>query len=202
MANVGSVHEHLSMISVPRRDDGDRRASSTRSDAGPDDARAFQGPVLTSTAAKLLAAEVERLRGLMEREFTERRREAAAVAHGDDDARMAIGEDELVVRARIAQMESLLRQATVLDHEPAGEDVVGLGSRVTLEDVASGRTSSHQMVAWHDGAGAGIVSAASPVGQAILGRAAGEEVAVELPGGRSRRLRIAAVEPVVDEVAG
>ncbi|HWV84793.1 MAG TPA: GreA/GreB family elongation factor [Capillimicrobium sp.] len=190
------------MISVPRRD-GDRREPSTDSATAPSDAFARPGPVLTSTAAELLAAEVARLRGLMEREFTERRREAASDT--DEDARLAIGEDELVVRARIAGLESLLHQATVVDHDPAGEDVVALGSRVTLEDVASGRTSTHEMVAWHDGAGAGVVSAASPVGQAILGRAAGEEVTVDLPGGRSRRLRIAAVEPVepvVGDVAG
>ncbi|MBX5440206.1 MAG: GreA/GreB family elongation factor [Solirubrobacteraceae bacterium] len=185
------------MISVPRRD-GDRRASSTSATA-PADAFARPGPVLTSTAAELLAAEVARLRALMEREFTERRREAADDT--DEDARLAIGEDEMVVRARIAQMESLLRQATVVHHEPSGEDVVGLGSQVTLEDVASGRSTTHEVIAWQDGAGAGVVSAASPVGQAILGRAAGEEVDVQLPGGRTRRLRIVAVETVAEDVA-
>jgi len=202
MARAHRVADHGGMISVPRRD-GDRRDPSTNPESASADAFARPGPVLTASAAEMLAAEVARLRGLMEREFTERRREAASDT--DEDARLAIGEDELVVRARIAGLESLLHQATVVDHDPAGEDVVALGSRVTLEDVASGRTSTHEMVAWHDGAGAGVVSAASPVGQAILGRAAGEEVTVDLPGGRSRRLRIAAVEPVepvVGDVAG
>lgn len=152
------------------------------------------GPVLTSTAARMLAAEVARLRALKEREFTTRRREAFAVSQSDEDAHLAIGEDEVVVNARIANLESLLRHAKVVDHEPAGADIVGIGSRVTIDDLASGRTTSYQVVAWRTPSLDATVSAASPVGQAILGRAAGEEVAITLPGGRTRRLRIAQVD--------
>lgn len=154
------------------------------------------GPVLTSTAAHMLAGEVARLRELRDREFTARRREALSVSQSDGDAHLAIGEDEVVVNARIAHLESLLRHATVVEHEASGEDVVGLGAQVTVEDVASGRRSAYVLVAWHDGE-PGTVSAASPVGQAILGRGVGDEVAISLPGGRTRRLRVVAVEQPV-----
>jgi transcription elongation GreA/GreB family factor len=151
-------------------------------------------PVLTAAAARSIAAEVARLRASMEQEFTHRRREALSVAPGDGDAHWAIGEDEVVVRARIGHLEALLHQATIVDQQGGSDDVVSLGARVTLEDVATGRRHEYTLVAWNDG-GAGSVSAASPVGQAIMGRAVDDEATITLPAGRSRRLRIAAVEP-------
>jgi transcription elongation factor GreA len=150
-------------------------------------------PVLTPAAARSIAAEVVRLRAGMQREFTTRRREALSVAPGDGDAHWAIGEDELVVRARIGHLEALLHQATIVDQQPGTGEVVSLGARVTVEDVATGRQHTYTLVAWNDG-GAQSVSAASPVGQAVLGRSVGEEVTISLPTGRSRQLRIAGVQ--------
>lgn len=150
-------------------------------------------PVLTRAAARSIAAEVARLRALMEQEFTTRRREALTVDRGDQDARLAIGEEEIVVRARIGHLEALLNQATIVDEQPGRTDVVSLGSRVTVEDAATGRRHTYTLVAWNDG-GPASVSAASPLGQAILGRAAGATVAVDLPTGRTRQLVIADVE--------
>lgn len=151
-------------------------------------------PVLTTRGAEILAAEIERLRSLKEREFRERRRDALDVAQADEDAQLAIGDDEAIIEARIAALSTLLHQATVLDDEPTGEDIVTIGAKIVLEDLRSGARLEYEMVAWHDGAKAGTVSAASPVGQAILGRAAGDELEITLPGGRQRSLRIAAVE--------
>jgi transcription elongation factor GreA len=171
--------------------------------AGPQDAlmstrpsvNAPCAPVLTAAAARSIAAEVARLRASMEQEFTTRRREALSVAPGDGDSHWAIGEDEVVVRARIGHLEALLHQATIVDHQTGGgDDVVSLGTRVTVEDVATGRRHRHTLVAWNDG-GAASVSAASPVGQAVMGRAVGDEATITLPNGRSRRLRIVGVEP-------
>ncbi len=151
-------------------------------------------PVLTPSGAQLIAQEIERLRALREVEFTTRRREALAVSAVDADARLAIGEDQLVVDARIAALETLLRQATIVAHRPPAGDVVGIGSHARLEDVATGAVNGYAVVAWHDGVVDGTLSAVSPVGQAILGRALGEEVTIDLPRNRVRRLRIAAIE--------
>lgn len=151
-------------------------------------------PVLTTRGAQILAAEIERLRALKDREFRERRRDALEVSQADEDAQLAIGDDEAVLEARIGALSTLLHQATVLDEEPSGEDIVTIGSKVLLEDLRTGAMLEYQMVAWHDGAKPGTVSAASPVGQAILGRAVGDELEITLPGGRERSLRIAGVE--------
>jgi len=151
------------------------------------------GPVLTPAAARSIAAEITRLRALMDEEFTSRRREIQDVDRGDGDAHLAIGEDEVVVRARIAHLDALLSQATIVDHQAGGGDAVTLGSLVTLEDAATGRRNTYTLVAWNDG-GPASVSAASPVGQAIMGRSAGETVTIVLPNGRERRMLIAEVQ--------
>ncbi|HEU4657615.1 MAG TPA: GreA/GreB family elongation factor [Capillimicrobium sp.] len=135
----------------------------------PVDAAPSRGPVLTSSAARILETEVARLRALRDAEPAARRDEA------------------------LLQLEAVLRHAEVVDHDPAGGEPAGIGSRVTVEDVASGRTHEYVLVVWHDGE-PGTVSAASPVGQAILGRGVGDEATVSLPGGRSRQLRIVALD--------
>jgi transcription elongation factor GreA len=152
--------------------------------------------VLTATGARLIGEEIDRLRAQKEDEFAQRLREAGrAASWGDEDEYHAIKEDEAVLDARIARLEALLRHATVIeDHPDGGDGLIGIGSIAVVEDLSSGRTARYELVGWHDGTRPKTVSAASPVGQALLGRAAGERVVVELPDGRSRELRIVEVE--------
>jgi len=175
------------------RDGGAAARGAVAASAGPVQVVAGSRPVLTTRGADILAAEIARLRDLKDREFSARRRDALSVAT-DEDAQLAIGEDEVVIEARIANLSTLLHQAELVDHDAVGEDIVTIGSRVLIEDLRSGSLSEYEMVAWHDGATAGTVSAASPVGQGILGRGVGEELAISLPGGRERSLRISAVD--------
>ncbi len=185
MSARADVRQHAYMTDRHRADDAAPTRISTT---------ASGGLVLTSGGAQLIAAEVARLRALREGEFAARRRDSLAVSSTDGDAHLAIGEEQLVADARIAALETVLRQATIVEHAPAGENIVGIGSTVTLEDVTTGKATTYDVVAWHDGVQVGTVSAVSPVGQAILGRAVGEELVIELPRGRTRHLRIAAVE--------
>ena len=183
------------MVNRPR-DGGAAHRGAVGASAGPVPLVAAGRPVLTSRGAEILAAEIERLRDLKDEEFRARRRDALSVSATDDDAQMAIGEDEAIIDARIANLALLLHQADVVDHDAGGEDIVNLGSRVLLEDLATGAVVEYEMVAWHDGAIAGTVSAASPVGQAILGRGVGDQLTIGLPGGRQRSLRIAGLDGV------
>ena len=71
--------------------------------------------------------------------------------------------------------------------------VVEIGSVVTVDDADSGGGAPYRVVRSHQAEGRGDVSIGSPIGQAPLGRRASETVAVSLPNGRTRRLRIASV---------
>jgi transcription elongation GreA/GreB family factor len=66
---------------------------------------------------------------------------------------------------------------------------------VIVDDAECGAGARYRMVGSHEAQAPGDVSISSPVGQALLGRRAGETVTVSLPDDRTRRLRIASIAP-------
>jgi transcription elongation factor GreB len=98
-------------------------------------------------------------------------------------------EDASVTDARIAHLERLIASATVVESAGAA-DVAGLGSRVRVRDQA-GRYKDYELVGRRGVDSAPTeVTLASPVGQALVGTRAGDEVHVELPNGRLRTLTV------------
>ena len=67
------------------------------------------------------------------------------------------------------------------------------GSTVVLLNPADGRTVELRLVRAGEPIAHGVVSVQSPLGRALVGRAAGDEVRYETPRGESRRLRIVAL---------
>ncbi len=88
------------------------------------------------------------------------------------------------VNARMAQIEQRLRELSLYNWSSIPTDVIGYGSKVDLEDVDSGESVSYSVVFAEevDTAG-GTISMTSPVGQALLNRAEGDEVTIRLPSG-------------------
>jgi transcription elongation factor GreB len=86
---------------------------------------------------------------------------------------------------RIALVEGTLAALTVLDPAGAPDGVAGFGCWVTIEEEGGGgRRSTFRLVGPDEAEPRrGAVSVHSPVGRALLGRAAGDEVEVERPGG-------------------
>ena len=111
-----------------------------------------------------------------------------------DRLRERLQEDNAAVDARIAHLEDLLRDARVVERDDAAE-TVALGRAVEVEYLRTGNVVTLHLTGIRGGSGSGTVSARSPIGAALLGRAAGAVVAVELPNGRVERLRILAVHP-------
>jgi transcription elongation factor GreA len=63
-------------------------------------------------------------------------------------------------------------------------DRVRFGTRVVLEDVASGEEIVYTLVGEHEADVAqGLLSVTSPVGRALIGKQVDEEVAVAVPAG-------------------
>jgi transcription elongation factor GreB len=86
---------------------------------------------------------------------------------------------------RAALLEATLATLTVLSPDGAPEGRAAFGTWVTVEDEGGARTTWRIVGPDEADARQGLVSAASPVGRALLGRAAGDEVEVERPGGRA-----------------
>jgi transcription elongation factor GreB len=85
---------------------------------------------------------------------------------------------------RAALVEATLATLTVLSPDAASEGRVGFGTWVTVEDGAGARSTWRIVGPDEADARRGLVSAASPVGRALLGREEGDEVEVDRPGGR------------------
>ena len=107
---------------------------------------------------------------------------------------LQIQDDQTVVDARIAQLESLLQDAAIASSEDLDADVVAVGRVVDVRYARTGKVATYRV----GGTGAGdgrTVSARSPVGSALLGRVPGDAATVELPDGRIEKLEIVAVRP-------
>ena len=105
-------------------------------------------------------------------------------------------EEQSFLEGRISTIEALLRTATVIEPQRGGTTGrIDVGSRVTIEAAdAPGDAIRYEVVGSAEAdPAAGRISNASPVGRALLGRAAGETVAVKTPRGEVE-YRIVAVE--------
>jgi transcription elongation factor GreA len=153
------------------------------------------GILLTRAGFRAREQELDQLRAAKRDDIGRRLRDARGYGEpaGNDDY-LATREDEAIIDARIAALEAMLAQASVV--QTGGHPgVVGIGSVVIVDDANSGAGARYRLVGSHEAQAPGDVSISSPVGQALLGRRAGETVTVSLPDGRTRRLRIASIAP-------
>lgn len=144
--------------------------------------------VLSPEGHKELLEEVERLkesRGPLASEI----RRAAADKDVRENAPLEAAREELGhVESRILQIESTLAWAVVGNPtKKKGDQAVSVGSVVRLKDVDSGRETKYTVVtAFEANPLSGKISDVSPVGSALMGRWAGQEIQVKSPRGRVR----------------
>lgn len=95
-----------------------------------------------------------------------------------------------------ARLDAELGHAIVVPQRALPAEVVAIGSRALVEELASGQRLE-VTIAWPEEAepAAGRVSVLSPLGAAVLGAAAGDTVGADGIGGAPCALRIVAVEP-------
>ena len=109
-----------------------------------------------------------------------------ARAHGDlsENAEYhAAKERQGQVEAMIADIEDRLARALVIDPSTLSGDKVVFGATVTLTD-EDDKTVRYQLVGQAEAdARVGRISYNSPLGRALIGRQAGEEVEVSTPSG-------------------
>ena len=145
---------------------------------------------LTATARRALKEELARLRDERHREIPARLRIAREFGDmANNDEHLAIREDEAVLAARVARLEDLLRRAVVVA-QAAANDSVAIGSHVSAVDVETGEALEYLIDGAHGTRKPGTVSAVSPVGRGLLGRRRGDYASVELPDGRTRKLKV------------
>ena len=110
-------------------------------------------------------------------------------------------ERQQFVQARLSQLHQRLNQLTQLAATEAPLDRVGLGSRVTVRDVATGELEEYTLVlAEMMDIDAGHISLASPLGKALKDRKVNDEVVLQLPTMR-RKLEVVELKTMHQLVA-
>ena len=151
--------------------------------------------VLTPEGYRRLKEEIDYLSTKKRAEVAERIRDSRE--YGDisenseyDDAK----NEQALLEQRILLLEDKLRGAAVLDGADVTTDVVGIGTKVTLEDVKSGEVLEYSIVGSAEADPTDRrLSTESPVGRAIIDRKAGDKVTVKAPKG-PLQLKILAID--------
>lgn len=97
----------------------------------------------------------------------------------------AARERQGMTEARINYIESRLGQYQVIDLDTLSGERAAFGATVCVEDVDTGETREYTLLGPDEAEPAnGSISLLSPVGQALLGKEAGDEVTINIPRGK------------------
>lgn len=141
--------------------------------------------ILTRKGEEKLKAELNELRSVRRREVAEKIK--VALSFGDlsenseyDEAKNEQG----IIESRIAEIEATLAHAQIIDDDDISTEKVGIGTTVKLLDVEMDEELEFKIIGTKEAdINNGRMSDESPIGAAIMGKKAGEEVDVETPTG-------------------
>jgi transcription elongation factor GreA len=141
--------------------------------------------ILTREGFEKLQKEIDILRGDKRREVAERIRVAREFGDIAENAEYDDAKNEqAMLEHKIALLEERLLSARVIEKKDIAKDVVSVGSKVRLRDVAANKTFEYQIVGSAEANPAqNKLSNESPVGKAIMGHKKGEVVEVVAPRG-------------------
>ena len=111
-----------------------------------------------------------------------------ARAHGDlsENAEFAAAKDRQgFIEGRIGELGFKLANADIINPDKLPKDRAVFGHRVLLENIDTGKDVKYQLVGPDESdIERGRISISSPLGKAILGKKPGDEVTLEVPGGK------------------
>jgi len=141
--------------------------------------------ILTVDGLHKLEKELEYLKTVRRREVAERIKQAIEFGDITDNSEYEDAKNEQgFIEGRILTIEKMLRNARVLNDSDVQTDQVSLGSQVVLKDLESGEKVQYTIVGSAEADPAAYkISNESPVGQALMGKKAGEEVEIKVPAG-------------------
>jgi transcription elongation factor GreA len=127
-----------------------------------------------------------------------------ARAHGDlsENAEYhAAKERQSFVSARLGQLQSRLREFSMIDLSKLPRDRVGLGSHVVVLDLDKDSEFTYSLVTSEEAdVTQGKISTSSPIGKGLLGKRVGDTVKIQIPDG-VREMEILSLTTIHDAPA-
>ena len=111
-----------------------------------------------------------------------------ALSHGDlsENAEFEAAKDrQAFVSARLNELEYKLSCAEIIDTKTLPKDRAVFASSVVLENIETGEHVEYQLVGSDESnIEKGRISVSSPLGKAIIGKKPGDEITLQVPGGK------------------
>lgn len=142
-------------------------------------------PVLSQGALEALQQELEELKTEGRDQMSQRLLEARELGDVSDNAEFESAKhDQALLEGRIRKLEGLLKDAIVRE-APQDLSVVSEGVAVTVRDADDPDFTDTFVVANSEerAGGTRVLSPQSPLGKAVFGKAIGDQVSYEAPGG-------------------
>ena len=140
--------------------------------------------LLTKEGKEELEKRLDYLKVEKRAEITERIKTAREFGDLSENAEYdAAKNEQAMIEGEILEIENKLKYA-VLIKDGAKKGTVSLGSKVDFVDDQTGELNTYEIVGTTEAdVEAGRISNESPIGNALLGRKAGEQISVNVPAG-------------------
>jgi len=141
---------------------------------------------ITRDGYEVLKKELERLKSVERPQNIQAIEEARG--HGDlsENAEFeAAKERQSFIEGRVGELEFKLANADIIDPGTLPKDRAVFGSRVLVENIDTGENIEYQLVGPDESdIGKGRISVASPLGRSLIGKKTGDEITIQVPGGK------------------
>lgn len=141
--------------------------------------------VLTREGYNKLEEELEYLKATRRKEVSERIKQALAFGDLSENSEYDEAKNEQsLVESRILEIESLLKNAHVVDDKEIDTDSIYIGCKVVVRDTDKNKDFEYKIVGTSEASPIeGKISSDSPIGSSLLSKREGEKVRVHTPGG-------------------
>ncbi len=149
---------------------------------------------LTAEGFERLSKELKELKGPARQAISERLRAAIQMGDLSENADYkAAKEDQGFLEGRIMELETLLRNAVIIDEMERDHSQVDVGSHVTIQEDDDPPETYFLVGPKEADPARNRISHESPIGRALIGHRVGDEVIANTPGG-DIRLKILSIE--------
>ena len=140
---------------------------------------------LTPEGLLKLENELDDAKSIKRREVADRIKQALAFGDISENSEYDQAKNEQAkLEERIAKLESILRNAKLIDEDEITTDVVSVGSKVIVLDVEYDEEMEYTIIGSAEADPYnGRISNESPVGSALLGKKSGDTIDVQVPDG-------------------
>ena len=141
--------------------------------------------VITDNGLKKLKEELTELKNVRLKAVAERLKEAREFGDLSENAEYeAAKQEQAFVEGRIMRVESMIRNARIIEDSDYAADEVHLGASVKVKDTKGGSTLEFTLVGSTEADPKnGRLSNESPLGHALIGKKKGETIDVQTPRG-------------------